>query len=246
MVQNTRYTVVLEVFKSLQLSAATMGRRSKSKRKEKRKQQRYNKRTRKRLCKAHLSIQPSERAEQTTSPGLFLVSQPGSPSSQNQSATTFNSQLLPSYTQSELSSLFGSPSSPPPSRTISPSPLSTPLEAESPLANENDSTNILGIDSDAMVFRLNMELGFEKCDLGASLSGEELLDYLKETNLKLPDKVTLYQQKCEELERQLVSTKVKSQESIDSIRHFYRDMIFYGTSQGAKMLKASYYGPPKE
>ena len=147
MVQNTRCIVVLEVFKSLQLSAATMGRRSKSKRKEKRKQQRYNKRTRKRLCKAHLSIQPSERAEQTTSPGLFLVSQPGSPSSsQNQSATTFDSQLLPSYTQSELSSLFGSPSSPPPSLTISPSPLSTPLEAESPLANENDSTNILGMD----------------------------------------------------------------------------------------------------
>ena len=74
-----------------------------------------------------------------------------------------------------------------------------------------------------------MELGFEKCDLGASLSGEELLDYLKERNLKLID-----------------STKVKSQESIDSIRHFYRDMIFYGTSQDAKMLKASYYGPPKE
>ena len=142
--------------------------------------------------------------------------------------------------------MFGSPSSPPPSQTVSPSPSSMPLDNESLETNENDSSDILGIDSDAMVFKLNMELGFEKGDLGTSLSGEELLDYLKEANLKLTDKVTLYQQKCEDLERQLVSTKVKSQESIDSIRHFYRDMIFYGTSQGAKMLKASYYGPSKE
>ena len=147
---------------------------------------------------------------------------------------------------SELSSSFGSPGSPPPSTTSSvssfrpdPGQPSVPVcDQEQP--HSNNFENVLGIDIDAMEAELNMRYGWQKGDLETHLTGEELASHLKESNARLASKVKKYRDQCERLESMLQECQQKSQDSVDSIRNFYRNLMYYGTSRGASMLKASY------
>ena len=197
-----------------------MGRRSQVKKKERRKEQKHNKRSRKRLQHTCISKFNSCGTNRTFDDEPLRVS-----GSANNSAS--GREESPTLS-------FGSPGSPPPSCTSS--PLSY-LETESP---RNAFENILGIDSDALNAELNAVYDFEKPQLGEKLKGEELVSYLKKSNSKLAEKVHHYRNEYELLQSEFQKCEQKCKDSVDRIRHFYRDLIYYGTSQGAQMLKASY------
>ena len=129
----------------------------------------------------------------------------------------------------ESMSSFGSPGSPPP----------TP-DSELTLSSSNELDETLGIDSDALTAELNTRYNFEKPELGEKLEGQELVSHLKESNMKLAAKVRHYRNQSERAKAELQSCKMAHNDSVDRIRYFYRDLIYYGTSYGAKMLKASY------
>lgn len=140
---------------------------------------------------------------------------------------------LPSLSDSEKSEdssqyTFGSPGSPPPS------PI--PSVSQQSIATQQDE--LFGLDMDAFQYELDLKNNFDFED-GSFLSGDELIEHLKQYNLKLSKKVGLYQKRCELLQKNVSTFNQQTKDKIESIRHFYRNMMFYGCSMGAKMVKAS-------
>ena len=213
-----KYVLYCVIFSVHFRTVGAMGRRSQVKKKERRKEQKRKKRSRKRL--QHTCISNGSVTNQMFDDKPLRVS-----GSANNSA--FDREESPTLS-------FGSPGSPPPSCTSSPSSY---IETESP---RNAFENILGIDSDALNAELDAVYDFEKPQLGEKLKGEELVSYLKRSNSKLAEKVHHYRSEYESLQSEFQKCEQKCKDSVDHIRHFYRDLIYYGTSQGAQMLKASY------
>ena len=75
---------------------------------------------------------------------------------------------------------------------------------------------------------------------GTQLPKDDLITYLKQFNAALSCKVNQYRNECENLQEEVDRITREKNDSVASIRHFYKNMLYYGTSQGAKMLKASY------
>ena len=175
-----------------------------------------DKRKEKRKVQKH-NKKTQKRLQRTCTNALLL------PSLDNAHPTLITNQSQPGPNspreEAELPESFGSPGSPPSSESLD---------------------NILGIDSDALGAELDLKYGFEKPELEEKLEGEQLTSYLKECNSKLASKVRHYRNQCEILQLELQEREQKCNDSVDRIRHFYRDLMFYGTSQGALMLKASY------
>ena len=198
-----------------------MGRRSEKKRKEKRKLQAHAKRMKK---KEQVPLPPSSIPNTTECASSVCSPTCRSP--------------LPSTTDSYSHSPTGSMPSVASPGSLPPSPIDTPVNSSS-IKGVTELDTVIGVDSDAVRYELDIQYGFESSELGTTLLGEELTTYLKESNLKLTNKVRLYHQRCELLQKKLHASKHKYTSSIESIPNFYRNMLYYGTSQGAKMLKAA-------
>ena len=69
------------------------------------------------------------------------------------------------------------------------------------------------------------------------LEGEELISYLTKSNHALKDKVKLYYKKCSDLQEKIYEQQDMCYKTVESVRHFYRNMIFFGNSRGAIMVK---------
>ena len=49
----------------------------------------------------------------------------------------------------------------------------------------------------------------------------------------------MYRKRCEHLQKNANASRREAKYKVDSIRHIYRNLMFYGTSPGTKMVKAS-------
>ena len=96
----------------------------------------------------------------------------------------------------------------------------------------------IGLDADALVFEMDKDTNFE-LDNGTCLEGQALVDHLIQTNDVLNNKIKAYFRKCNDLEEDILEEKSKCYKKIQNMRVFYRDMIFYGNSRAATMLKLS-------
>lgn len=128
---------------------------------------------------------------------------------------------------------YGSPGSPPPTPDI------YSFDARTPIDQATNVDKILGIDSVALSAELDVQYDFEISGSDEKLEGEALITHLKESNCKLTEKVKYYRKEQELLQSEVQSCKKEHSDSVSRIRHFYRDLMFYGTSRGARMLKAS-------
>ena len=203
-----------------------MGRRSVLSKQKKR----YMQKKKKKISKSTL-------VREKPSTPLWISNSPGSSAnipvaSQSSSGLHLSSPLSSTYDP------FGSPGSPPssPLSNLDYCESSNDLK-ETPDSIENDS--LIGIDSAALIYDLEHSQNFELVS-GEYLKDSELLIHLKKHTDTLTNKVHFYQRKCESLTEQLDKFRKDSKDSISSIRHFYRNMLFYGSTQGAKMLKATY------
>ncbi len=142
----------------------------------------------------------------------------------------------PGSSPSSVTSLgtFGSPGSPPSSVTS----LGTFGSLGSPPDSVACSDTLVGMDTTAYQYDCDVIDDFTLVN-GEKLSGEDLVSHLKWYTSKLSSKVRVYHTECESLRDQVHKIKKESRDSNNSIRNFYRNMLFYGTSHGTKMLKAS-------
>lgn len=151
-------------------------------------------------------------------------------------ASSSQQELLPSNSESYVnetsSDLFGSPGSPPASNK-------SPQQHEQLNDDETiEMDEVYGIDSIAMQYELDYKLNFDMDD-GSFLTGDSLTTYLKNYNKKLSTKVNLYREKYEQLKKRLDKVERDASSKVESIRTFYRNMLYYGNTTGAVMLKAS-------
>ena len=139
-----------------------------------------------------------------------------------------------SLSVSENESSLGDPSSPPPSppTTVDIIPDST----KSSKQNSEHELNDYGLDTDAFTYELDAQTNFELGN-GKFLRGEELITHLKTCNDTLKDKVKIYHQKCSDLQQKIYEEQDTCYRIMESIRHFYRNLIFFGNSRGATMVK---------
>ncbi len=96
----------------------------------------------------------------------------------------------------------------------------------------------IGLDADALVYELDEKSGFELDD-GTRLEGQPLIDHLIQTNNILKDKVQVYCKNCTDLQERVYEEQDTCCKKIKNVRGFYRNMLFFGSSRGATMLKMS-------
>ena len=94
----------------------------------------------------------------------------------------------------------------------------------------------LGLDIDAVTYELDAQANFED-ENGKNIQGKELVTYLINSNNALTKKVKTYFVKCSDLQQQIYTEQDTCYKKLESIRKFYRNLIFYGNSRGAVMVK---------
>ncbi len=206
-----------------------MGRKSLQIKKQKRFAQKM-----KRKYKSSFSCEVGSTKSSTT---LATSNSPQSSPSSVASSDTFGSPGSPpnSVTSSDT---FGSPESPPSSVASSDTFGSPGSPPSSVASSEQAHDTIIGLDTTAYQYDCDVMDEFTLVN-GDKLSGDALVSHLKWYNSKLSTKVRGYHKECESLRDQVHKIKKESRDSNNSIRNFYRNMLFYGSSHGAKMLKAS-------
>ena len=110
------------------------------------------------------------------------------------------------------------------------------VKNETKPVGDNVFESTYGLDADAFTYEMDAQSNFEMED-GECLEGEELISYLTKSNHALKDKVKSYYKKCSDLQEKIYEQQDTCYKTVESVRHFYRNMIFFGNSRGAIMVK---------